>query len=104
MALAERSQCAHIGAAAFHRKQAFAQHHAAAALALLQAPLEVFEVVVGKALELGAAGPHAHQQGVVDAPVGQHQRVAISQQLQGGDVGLKAAGEQQHAAAPQPLG
>ena len=63
---------------------------------------QVAQVVVGEALELGPTGPDRHQQGVVDEAVGEHQAVAIGQGADGGDVGLKATGEEQHPLAAQP--
>lgn len=57
---------------------------------------------MGKALQPGAAGPHPGEQGVVDQPVGKHQAVAIGQGQHGRQVGLKAAGKQQHPLPPQP--
>jgi len=51
---------------------------------------------VGEARQAGTAGAHAHQQGVVDEPIGQDRH--------GGKVGLEAAGEQQHTIAAEPGG
>ncbi len=40
----------------------------------------------------------------MDEPIGQHQGVAIGQGRHGGEVGLEAAGEQQHPLAAEPGG
>ena len=94
--------------AAFHAVEAFAEHQqgglgAGAPLAEQEA-LEIGRVVVGEALQPGAAGPHAGQQRMVDQAIGQHQAVAIGEGADGGQVGLEAAGEEQHPLAPQPGG
>lgn len=59
---------------------------------------------MGEALQAGTAGAHAHQQGVVDEPIGQHQGVAFRQGRHGGEVGLEAAGKEQHPLAAEPGG
>jgi hypothetical protein len=40
----------------------------------------------------------------MDEPIGHHQGVAIGQGRHGGEVGLEAAGEQQHPLAGEPGG
>ena len=59
---------------------------------------------MGEALQASTGGLHAHQQGVVDQAVGEHQAVAIGQGGYRRQVGLKAAGEEQHLLALQPGG
>ena len=60
------------------------------------------QVVVAKALEFGPRGPHPHQQGVVNEPIGEHQAVAIRQGADGRQIGLEAAGEEQHPCSTEP--
>ncbi len=108
MALAKGRQRRQIGAAALHAEQALAEHHQAPLAGggpdLGQVPLQIGQVVVGEAAQLGAGGLHPHQQGVVDQPVGEHQAMAIGQGRYRSDVGLEAAGKEQHPLAPQPGG
>ena len=108
VACAEGRQGGQGRRAAFHAVEAFAEHQqgglgAGAPLAEQEA-LEIGRVVVGEALQAGAAGAHAGQQRVVDQAIGQHQAVAIGEGADGGQVGLEAAGEEQHPLAPQPGG
>ncbi len=106
--LAGRGDAGQVGAGALHAEQAFAHHQPApvrlAAGPALQQAAQVGEIVVAKAAQAGAAGLDPHQQGVVDQPVGDHLAVAVGQGQHRGQVGLKAAGEEQHPLAPQPLG
>ena len=51
---------------------------------------------MSEALQASAAGAYAHQQGVLEEPIGQDRH--------GGEVGQEAAGEQQHPLAAKPGG
>jgi hypothetical protein len=109
-AAAQGRQRSYIRAGAVHAEQAFAHHQQAARwsgrilVGAQQTPFQVGQVVGGKALQAGAAGPHPQQQRMVAVAIGQHQGVAIGEGHQGGEVGLEATGEQQHLVAAQPLG
>ena len=72
------------------------------AAGLLQAQLQRIELVVGEALQPRATGANAHQQRVMDQPIGEHKGVAIGQGLNRRQVGLEATGKQQHTLALKP--
>lgn len=106
--LAGRGDAGQIGGGSFHAEQAFAHHQSAPARLVLgpalQQAAQVAQIVVAKAPQPGTAGLDPHQQGVVDQAVGDHLAVAVGQGQHRGQVGLKAAGEEQHPLAPKPLG
>ena len=108
MARTQGRQGPHLRTGALHREQAFAQHQQALVGPFpsggLQPLLQGGQVVVGKALQPGAAGADPAEQGVVDQSVGQHQAVTIRQGGHRRQVRLEAAGEQQHPLASQPAG
>ena len=105
MARAESGQCLHIGARAFHAEQALADHQRCCIAADVgKTSLEIRQVVVSEALQSSAAGLNAHQQRVVNQPIRQDGAVSIRQGADSGDVGLKAAGKQQHPIAADPVG
>ena len=105
-ALTQRSQRGHIGTGALHAEQAFAEHHHRSRLAAegLEPSFEIHQIVVLEALQTGTAGPHSHQQRVVNQSIGQNRGVPVGQHTYRSEVRLKAAGKQQHACASKPLG
>ena len=81
MALAEGLKACHIRAGALHAEQTLTDHQQALLAVGLagcgQEQLQLGQVVVAKPFQLGPTGPHAHQQGVVNEAIGQHEAVAI---------------------------
>ena len=91
-----------------HAEQAFRDHQQRSAWtivpALPQQLLQRLKVVVGKSPEAGTAGLHPHQQGVMNQPIRQHDRVPVRQSAHSRQIGLETAGKQQHPFAFKPLG
>jgi len=106
--MTERGHGGHRRRGALHAVEAFAEHQKPLAWAVSpgdgEASVQVAQVIVAETLQPGTAGPHAHQQRVVDEPVGQHEAVAVGQGADGGQVRLEAAGEHQHGLPSQPDG
>jgi len=104
---AELGHGGHIGRAALHGEQAFAEHQQPALGCVAPGPheqrLQVRQVVVLEAPQFGATGLDAHQQRVVNQPIGEHPGVTVRQGLDGGDVGLKSTRVEQHPLAPEPV-